>query len=307
MKSLTVATRTGKLALAQTQLVIDSLQKIYPDLQINIKKITTKGDIDRKTILWRLKSTGFFTSKIEDALLKGAADFAVHSFKDLPTKQTTGLRIAAVCNRQFPEDCLIAAQKITSVSQLKKAAKIGTSSLRRLVQLKHLRPDLQIVPIRGNVTTRLKKVDEGLFDAVILARAGLERINLASKICFCFDPQKFLPAPAQGTLAVQTREDDKKINNLLTALNDKNAEITSLAERQILITTRCGCRAPVGAFAKINQNVITITAFIADAEGKNFIKRKITGPPENAMKLAQELAKQLLNAGGEQILNNLKN
>lgn len=307
MKSLIVATRTGKLALAQTRIVIRSIKKIYPDLQINIKEITTKGDIDKKTILWQLKSAGFFTSKIEDALLKSDADFAVHSFKDLPTKPQPHLKIVAVCDRRFPEDCLIAAKKITSVSQLKKAAKVGTSSLRRAVQIKRLRPDIEILPIRGNVTTRIKKVDDGLFDAVVLARAGLERTNLASEICFCFDTQDFLPAPAQGALAVQTRADDEKINNLLSALNDKTLEILTLAERQILITTKCGCHAPVGAFAEINQNVITITAFIADVGGQNFIKREIKGPAENALTLADTLAKKLLDAGGKKIGVNKKN
>ncbi len=306
MKALTVATRTGRLALAQTRIVIDAIGKIHPDLQIEIKKITTKGDIDRKTALWQLKSTGFFTSKIEGALLAGQADFAVHSFKDLPTKQTAGLRIIAVCDRSFPEDCLVVAEKITSVNQLKRAAKVGTSSLRRAVQIKRLKSNFEIVPIRGNVTTRLKKVDDGLFDAVILARAGLERINFADRISFCFDPEQFLPAPAQGALAIQTKEADGQTNRLLSALNDKNAEIVALAERQILITTRCGCHAPVGAFAKTDGDDITITAFISDAEGENFIKRRITGPADNALKLADEIAKQLLDVGGRNILEKVK-
>jgi hydroxymethylbilane synthase len=306
MKSLTVATRASKLALAQTRIIIHLLEKIHPDLQIKIKKITTKGDIDRKTSLWQLKSTGFFTSKIENFLLAGRADFAVHSFKDLPTQQTAGLKIIAVCNRTFPEDCIVSAQKITSISQLKNAAKIGTSSLRRMVQLKRLRADLEVVPIRGNVTTRINKVDDGRFDAVILARAGLERMNLVSKISFCFDPEQFLPTPAQGALAVQTRADDKITNQLLLPLNDKNVEIQTLAERQILTATRCGCHAPVGAFAKINEDDITITAFISDIEGKSFIKRQITGQAENALNLANTLASRLLDAGGKKILEQIK-
>jgi len=306
MKSLTVAARASKLALAQTRIIIDALEKIHPALKIIIKKITTKGDIDRKTSLWQLKSTGFFTSKIEDSLLAGSADFAVHSFKDLPTKQTTGLKIIAVCERSFPEDCLVSAEKINSISQLKTAAKIGTSSLRRMVQIKRLRGDLEVVPIRGNVTTRIKKVDEGLFDAVILARAGLERIELAHRISFCFDPEQFLPAPAQGALAVQTRADDKITNELLMPLNDKNVQIRTLAERQILIATRCGCHAPVGAFAKISANDITITAFISDIEGKNFVKRRIAGPVENALNLADTLAGRLLDEGGKKILEQMK-
>ncbi len=306
MKSLTVATRASKLALAQTRIIIDALEKIHPGLKIKIKKITTKGDIDKNASLWHLESTGFFTSEIEDSLLAGQADFAVHSFKDLPTKQTQRLKIIAVCNRSFPEDCIVSAGKITSLSRLKTAAKIGTSSLRRAVQLKHLRNDLEVTPIRGNVTTRIKKVDDGRFDAVVLARAGLERINLADRITFCFDPEQFLPAPAQGALAVQTRADDKITNELLLPLNDKNIQIQTLAERQILTATRCGCHAPLGAFAKISEDDITITAFISDIEGRIFLKRQITGPAENAIKLADTLAGQLLDDGGKKILKQIR-
>jgi hydroxymethylbilane synthase len=307
MKTLTVATRAGDLALAQTRIVIAALEKTYPRFHIDIKQVTTDGDIDRKTALWQLKSAGYFTSRIEDILLAGQADFAVHSFKDLPTKPAPGLKIVAVCDRQFPEDCLISTEKIDSIRKLKKAAKVGTSSLRRAVQIKRLRPDLQILPIRGNVTTRIKKLDAGQFDAVILARAALERINLAHRICFCFDPRKFIPAPAQGALAVQTKDNDETTNQLLTVLNDKNSEIPALAERRILITTKCGCHAPVGAFAKLVGGNINITAFISDTDGSHFIKQNITGPADKAIELADLLANNLLNAGGRKILEKMEN
>jgi hydroxymethylbilane synthase len=303
---LTVATRGGRLAVAQTEIVIGTLKNIHPDIQFEIRKITTRGDRDRRTTLWKLETSGFFTSQVEDCLLAGEADFAVHSFKDLPTRQRDGLTIAAVCKRQFAEDCLITVDSTASIEQLPKAARIGTSSLRRAVQLKRLREDLVPTPIRGNVTTRIKLLEEGKFDAIILARAGVERLGLAEKMSFCFEPEQFIPAPAQGALAVQTRTDDVAASELIAAMDDKKTRMVTLAERQILVTTQCGCHAPVGAFAKITGDDIEICAFISDTEGKNFISRRITGPVEKAGKLAEKLANDLLNAGGKEILEKLE-
>ena len=310
MNVLTVATRGGKLAIAQTWIVIAALKKIYPDIQINIKEITTKGDRDKRTALWELKDSGFFTSKLEEALLVGQADLAVHSFKDLPVHQHEGLTIAAVCCRQFAEDCLLttvaACAESANLPLKKHAAKIGTSSLRRAVQIKRLRADLQVLPIRGNVQTRIKQLTKGEFDAIILARAGVERLGLRKKISFCFNPEQFIPAPAQGALAVQTRTDDTITTKLIAAVDDRKARTTAFAERQILRTMQCGCHAPVGAFAKITGDDIIIDAFISDLEGENFIKRRITGHAVNADKLAERLANNLLEAGGRQILRKLQ-
>ncbi len=301
-KILTVATRGGKLAIAQTEIVIGALKKIYPDLQIEIKKVTTKGDQDRRTVLWGIKETGFFTSQVEDALLSGQADLAVHSFKDLPTRQREGLTIAAVCDRQFAEDCLIAAELVASIEQLRPSAKIGTSSLRRIAQLRCLRADLQPTPIRGNVTTRIRKLDEGGFDAILLARAGVERLGLANKISFCFDPRQFIPAPAQGALAVQTRSDDITTTELISTIDDKVAQTAAFAERHVLTTLQCGCHAPVGAFAEIVGETIKIYAFISDLEGRNFIKREATGTAKEANDVAEQIANELFSAGGRKIL-----
>jgi len=305
MKTLTVATRGGKLAIAQTGIVISALKKIYPGLQIEIKKVKTAGDRDRRTALWNLNETGFFTSQVEDALLADQADFAVHSLKDLPTRPREGLTIAAVFDRQFVEDCLIAAKPIASIEELPQSAKVGTSSLRRIAQLKHLRADLRLEPIRGNVNTRIRKLDEGKFYAILLARAGVERLSLAEKISFCFDPRQFIPTPAQGALAVQTRTDDAETTEIISAIDDRIARTTALAERQILTTLQCGCHAPVGAFAEIVGEKIKICAFISDLEGKNFISRSITGPIGGAFKLAEELANDLLSTGGQNILQNI--
>jgi len=305
MKVLTVATRDGALAITQTEIVISALKKTYPDLKIEIKKVTTKGDRDRRTTLWNLKDAGFFTSLLEDALLSGETDCAVHSFKDLPTRQRDGLTIAAVCDRQFAEDCLIAAQPVDSIDQLCSSAKIGTSSLRRAAQLRRLRADLKPTPIRGNVTTRIKKLDQGRFDAIILARAGIERLGLSEKISLIFDPAEFIPAPAQGALAVQTRSDDVETNKLIAAIDDKQARTITFAERQVLVTLQCGCHAPVGAFAEIAGDNIQICAFISDLEGENFIRREVTDPATEANQMADKLARELLEVGGEKILQNI--
>jgi hydroxymethylbilane synthase len=295
-KPLTIATRAGALAVAQTEIIVSALRKLYPELQIKIRKITTAGDKDKRTTLWELKSTGFFTSKLEDVLLAGKADLAVHSFKDLPTAERKGLTISAVFDRKFPEDCLISAKPIRSLDQLPKGARVGTSSLRRLVQLKRIRPDLACVPIRGNVTTRLRKLEQGDFDAIVLARAGLERLGLGNRISIVFDPAEFIPAPAQGALAVQTRADDTETKKLVAAIDDSDARTTTFAERAILSALGCGCHAPAGAFAAISANKISIVAFLCDPDGQNFRSSVLSGPVTDSDQLARRLATDILDS-----------
>ena len=305
MKTLTVATRSSALAIAQTQLVIDALKNVHPDIDIRIRTITTEGDRDTKTTLWQLKGTGFFTSRIEQALLEGKADFAVHSFKDLPTEQPSELTIAAVCSRDFPEDVIVSASPTKSLNDLPSLAKVGTSSPRRKALLKSLRIDIDVVPIRGNVHTRLKKLEEGLFDAVVLARAGLERLGLGAKTSFILDTDIFIPAPAQGALAVQARSDDKEIISLLTQIDDKTARLTTSAERTVLARLHPGCHVPVGVFAKIKNSDIIIDSFVSDLDGEKLLRQQITGPAEQWQKLAQTLVEKLIDAGAEKILKDI--
>ena len=228
-KTYIVASRGSKLAVIQSESVIKALSQLYPDIKFELKLITTEGDKDKRTALWDLKSSGFFTSQVEDSLISSNADLAIHSFKDLPTEMPEQLIVAAVCKREFPEDCLVAAEKISSINELPLSAKIGTSSLRRAVQVKRLRSDLQPMPIRGNVPTRVRLVKEGKFDAVILARAGLERLGMANEISVCFEPQEFIPAPAQGALAVQTRATDSELNKLVSGIDDRISRLEALA------------------------------------------------------------------------------
>ncbi len=290
---LIVATRTGSLAIAQTQIVVSAIQKLCPSLEIKVKKIASHGDKDRRTTLWELKSTGFFTSLLEDALLAKEADIAVHSFKDLPTAIRDGLTIGAVLDHKFPEDCLVTASPIKSLDELPKEAIVGTSSLRRTVQFKRLRNDLKCVPIRGNVTTRLKKLEQGDFDAIVLARAGLERISLADKISIIFDPTKFIPAPAQGALAVEIRADDTETKEIISKFDDKETRITTTAEREVFSALGCGCHAPAGVFAQLSGDKITISACFSDPDGANFREHSLSGPISDSSKLAQSLADKL--------------
>ncbi|MHC4575491.1 MAG: hydroxymethylbilane synthase, partial [Planctomycetota bacterium] len=201
---------------------------------------------------------------------------------------------------------LMACDVVTSLDQLKPSATIGTSSPRRIAQIRHLRPDLRPADIRGNVTTRIRKLEEGKYDAIILARAGLERLGLTHKVSFCFDPDKLLPAAAQGALAVQTRGDDAPTKNLIAALDEPSVRVVTFTERQVLAAMQCGCHAPAGAFARIDADGITIDAFISDIEGKSFIRRQITGLAQDAQNLAETLARQLLDSGGKIILQKLQ-
>jgi hydroxymethylbilane synthase len=305
-RTLTVATRRGELAVTQTRTVITALQAQHPDLEVTIKEVTSEGDRDRRTALWNLKDTGFFTSRLEEILLAGEADFAVHSFKDLPTRSQEGLTVTAVCERHFPEDCLLAVEAIDSIDRLGEGSVIGTSSLRRIAQLKHVRPDLQFEPIRGNVRTRVEKLQTEGLDAIILARAGLERLGLDGEIRFPFDPTQFTPAPAQGALAVQTRMDDTMTNEIVASIDDERARTLTDAERQVLITTQCGCHAPVGAYAEYADDIVTLRAFIADVDGNRLIRADASGPPAQARDLGNAVAADLLAAGGREILNELE-
>jgi len=305
-RTLTVATRRGELAIAQTRLVIAALQARHPGIEIRIQEITSSGDRDRKTALWDLKDTGFFTSQLEDALVAGEADFAVHSFKDLPTCEREGLAVTAILDRKWPQDCLLAKQPAGSLLDLPKSAKVGTSSLRRAAQLRRVRPDLELVPLRGNVQTRISKLHSTDLDAIVLARAGLERLGLTREISVIFDPKDFVPAPAQGALAIQTRSDDDKTVGIVRSIDDESSRAVALAERQVLATTQCGCHAPVGAYAERRGDQIEVYAFISDVEGRRMIRKQAAGPIAQAVQVGERVALGLLDAGGREILRELE-
>lgn len=211
MSRIRIATRSSSLAIIQSQIVVEAIKKRRHDINFEIVEIKSKGDIDKKNPLWKMSArlsspksdTGLFTSAVENAVRENKADIAVHSFKDLPIESSDNIVIAACLDRKFCQDCLIYKHKINSLDDLPKGAKIGTSSLRRKAQLLHKRPDLACISIRGNVPTRVSQVEKGLFDGIVLAYAGIKKLGLAEKVSLCFDPIYFIPAPAQGAIAVQ--------------------------------------------------------------------------------------------------------
>ncbi|MBM4103273.1 MAG: hydroxymethylbilane synthase [Planctomycetes bacterium] len=302
MKALRIATRGSVLALVQTKHVIRMLKEKHPDLKIEINPVATAGDQNTDEPLWKLEGVGFFTTQIEKTLLEKRADIAVHSFKDLPTAQTPGLTVTAVPMRENPADVLVCNQKISSLADIPAGAVIGTSSLRRQAQLLRLRPDLITAPLRGNVNTRLRKLDEKQYDILIMAAAGLIRLGLQEQISLWLNPVEFLPAPAQGALAVQTRADDKNTIELVGTINDAQTRRIVSAERQVLRRLHPGCHAPVGAFAQKQGEAIHISAFASKPDGSEFLRKEIQGPFQQAEKWADEIAEQMIAAGAKRIL-----
>jgi len=306
MKLIRIASRGSKLALIQANLVRKLLEDIYPDIRCSIVQVTTKGDRDKSDFLYKAGSIGFFTSEVENALLDGRADLAVHSLKDMPTLQREGLVVAAIPKRESPADALVAREKVTSIKDLPSGTTIGTSSLRRIAQLKMLRDEIKCVPLRGNVETRIRKVDAGRIDAIVIACAGLMRLGLDDKISAVLPPAEFIPAPAQGALAVQVRADDSKLAELVTKIDDKDSRIAVETERCVLETLHGGCSIPLGVYSQIQDKTITTQAILCDIDGKNYVKRSVTSTIEQAQSSSIKLAQQLLSEGGRQILSNIR-
>ena len=306
MKHIRIASRASRLALVQSNYIRDLLQNLSGGVDISIVKVSTKGDRDKSDFLYKSESIGFFTSEVENAILDGRADIAVHSLKDLPTTPASGLIIAAIPKRESPADALVASESIASIEDLPAGATVGTSSLRRIAQLKHRRGDLKCVPLRGNVETRVGKVLSGQIDAAVVACAGLNRLGLTEKISAVLSPQDFIPAPAQGALAVQIRADDSELAELLSRIDDKHSRITAETERHLLAAMHGGCSIPLGVYAQIKGYTIIIDAMISDVEGVNYIRRSREGRTDQAKTCADKLAQILLQAGGQQILEQIR-
>ena len=306
MKPIRIASRASKLALIQANHIRQLLTGICPEIEISIVEVSTKGDRDKSDFLYKSDSIGFFTSEVENAILDGRADLAVHSLKDLPTAITPGLVIAAIPKRENVADALVTSIQVTGINDLPADATVGTSSLRRIAQLHHFRKDLKTVPLRGNVETRVRKVSTGQIDAAVLACAGLNRLGLTDKISAILPPEKFLPAPAQGALAVQLRADDSELLELTSQLDDKLSRITAEAERYLLAVLQGGCSIPLGVYSHIQNDTITIDAVVCDIEGEEYIKLSKTAPVAQAKKIAENLANQLLDAGARQILEQIR-
>jgi len=305
MKEIRIATRASKLALAQSNNVCKLIKEIAPDVEVVIVEIFTKGDKDQSDFLHDKGLVGFFTSEVEQALLDRRADVAVHSFKDLPTAMPPELVIAAVAKRENPADALVTSTGALSIEDIPSGSTIGTSSLRRIAQIKQIRSDLDCKPLRGNVETRVGKVEIGELDAIIVAAAGLIRLGLEEKISAILPPQQFLPAPAQGALAVQIRRGETELMDIVGQINDRNTRIAAQAERTMLSEMGGGCSLPLGTYTQIENAEISIDAAILNEDGSRSIKRAITGKLSEADQTARSLTQAILEAGGDRILEEI--
>jgi hydroxymethylbilane synthase len=306
MKSIKIATRASKLALAQANQTMKDISLLSPNSPISLVEISTKGDRDKSDFLYKVGSTGFFTSEVERALLDGRADVAVHSLKDLPTVITKGLTISAIPQREQVNDVIVASKGITSIQDLPKGAVVGTSSLRRITQLKLIRPDLDCQPLRGNVETRIRKVQEGQVDAIVIARAGLNRLGLSDHISLILPPEDFIPAPGQGALAIQTREDNTELCEIVSKLDDPNARLTTETERRILAGLHGGCSIPLGVFSFIENDTLHIRAILSNLAATKQIRKRASCSLDEALETADMITRQILDEGGKQILEEIR-
>lgn len=296
-----IGTRGSKLALWQAEYIASRLKRHYPELTVEIQHIVTSGDKILDVPLAKIGGKGLFTKELELAMLNGEIDLAVHSLKDVPTELPTGLCLTAVTARQDPGDALVSLN-YSSIDALPHQAKVGTSSLRRTAQLLNYRPDLEIESVRGNLDTRLKKLDEGKFDAVILAAAGLKRLGWEDRIRQILPEEVCLPAVGQGALAIETRENDREIRDLLAFLQDEATEIAVTAERAFLAKVGGGCQVPVGVKGSLTPQGLFLEAVIASLDGKTIIRQTRQGTKQSALELGRELAEEMLAVGGREIL-----
>ena len=291
---LVVGTRGSNLALVQTNWVVDQLKKENPGVEFEVKIIKTKGDLIKDLPLDKIGDKGLFVKEIEKSLLDGEIDMAVHSMKDMPSYLPEGLKFAHSPKREDPRDALIFKEGYKSLDDLPQGARIGTGSKRRKYQLLKHRPDLEIVPIRGNIETRIKKIETEKLDGVVLAASGLRRAGLDDKIDYYIPTDIMLPAPAQGILALEIREDDKETEKIIDSIKDDITKIQIDAERGFLIGVNGSCHIPMGAYCEIEGEKITLTGLYGDGEGKKIVVQSQVGTLADAPKIGYELAKSVL-------------
>ncbi|MCE5195117.1 MAG: hydroxymethylbilane synthase [Nitrospiraceae bacterium] len=300
-KKIVIGTRGSKLALWQAEWIKSELLKLYPELKIELNKIKTTGDKILDVPLAKVGGKGLFVKEIEEALLRGDADLAVHSMKDVPTDFPKGLHLAVITKREDPRDAFIS--KMRSFKDLPHGATVGTSSLRRASQLLSIRPDLKIEQLRGNLDTRLRKLDEGKFDAIILAAAGVKRLGWSDRITELIEPSISLPAIGQGAVGIECRIDDEFINKIIAPLNHEDTSICVRAERACLKKLEGGCQVPIAAYAKIISSRIVMDGLVGSVTGDRIIKTHIEGNTQDAEKLGLKLAEDLLLQGAKKILD----
>ncbi len=300
-KKVCIGTRKSKLALWQANYVKEAIENRY-GIEVELVKITTTGDKILDSPLAKIGGKGLFVKEIEEALLRGDVDLAVHSLKDMPVILPKGLKIGAVTKREDPYDVFI-SRNGKGLKEIEEGSTVGTSSLRRGVQIKRLRRDLNVKVLRGNVDTRIRKLDEGLYDAIILAMAGVKRMGYLERVTEVLD--YLIPAVGQGSLAIEMREGDREIEEIIGFLNDEKSMISALCERAFLRELEGGCQVPMGAHCTVEDGKVRIRGFVSDLEGERFIEGTEEGNREDAEKVGMRLAKYILNRGGKEILDEI--
>jgi hydroxymethylbilane synthase len=298
---LRLATRASALALAQSRLVADGLRAVWPELRVELVTVVTEGDRRRDVPAAALGGKGIFTAAVQRAVLDGRADLAVHSAKDLPAAQVPGLALAAVPERDDPRDVLVGRERLGGLDDLPAGARVGTGSPRRVALLSWLRPGLELVSLRGNVDSRVRRVHAGELDAVVLAAAGLGRLGLAGE-AVRLDPESFTPAPGQGCLAVEARQDDARTLGLLVALTHGPSRAALLGERAFLRRLGGSCTLPAGALLRLaGEDAVEIQGFLSALDGKGLVRERLRGPAEDPERLGETLADRLLDASGPEV------
>jgi hydroxymethylbilane synthase len=304
MDQIRIATRGSKLALWQAEHIKKLLMQTYPDMRVTLEIIKTKGDKIQDVPLAQVGGKGLFVKEIEEALLDGRADIAVHSMKDVPTELPEDLVLGIIPEREACEDCLLSL-RFSGPDDLPDKATLGTSSLRRQAQLLHMRPDLDIRSLRGNLDTRLAKLTRGDFDAIVVARAGLNRLKLEAPFMHTFAPDQFLPAVAQGALGIEFRADRSDLVETLAFMDHEPTKVCVLAERAFLFRLEGGCQVPIACHATLTPSGIQVTGMVADVNGRELIRRTTCGDRKDGEKIALQLADGILEEGGRRILQEL--
>lgn len=304
-QTVTIGTRGSKLALWQAEAVKSELEKAHPNIGVNIKIIKTKGDKILDVSLSKIGDKGLFTKEIEQALYDNEVDIAVHSLKDLPTELPEGLILGGMLKRADVRDVFISKDG-RKLSEFTAKDKIATSSLRRRAQLLKYNPELTVIDIRGNVDTRIKKMNDGFCDAMVIAAAGVLRLGYNDVITEYLNPEVMLPAVGQGAIAVEIREDDFSTQQKLDKITDEQTRIATLAERAVLRHLEGGCQVPVGCYSAIENEQINLTAMVCSLDGKEMIKKSTVCSFDEASVLAIELAQSILDEGGQEILNKIR-
>ncbi|WP_022941511.1 hydroxymethylbilane synthase [Psychromonas hadalis] len=300
-KIIRIATRHSPLAMWQANFVKAELLKFHPDLAVELLPMKTKGDKILDTPLAKVGGKGLFVKELEVAMLEGRADIAVHSMKDVPVDFPEGLGLTVICEREDPRDAFV-SNNFSTIEQLPQGAVVGTSSLRRQCQLRELRPDLIIKDLRGNVNTRLGKLDNGEYDAIILAAAGLIRLEMQARIASYIEPEVSLPAVGQGAVGIECRLDDEQTIALLKPLEHAQTRIRVTAERAMNLALQGGCQVPIGSYSIIKGDELFLRGLVGSVDGKQIIRKEITGKPEEAQQMGLALAQQLLDCGAKEIL-----